>query len=262
MRVTVLGSGTLVPDAERGSASHLVESADVRLLLDCGAGVLASLDRSGVDWRALTHVALTHFHTDHIGALPALLWALRVESGERGPLTVLGPPGLRARLSAMAVAFGDFVLDPGFPLHVIELDRSDRWSDGALELRTHPTEHTEDSLAYRIECGGSLGYTGDTAPTSGLGGFMHGASVLIAECSSSDDAPREGHLTPQSVAALAREAGSELVVITHVYAPFEPPRLAEAVTRAGIPGRCLAARDGLVLELEGARARVGTEPQG
>ncbi len=253
MRVTILGSGTLFPDAERGSASHLVEDGDVRLLLDCGAGVIQSLARCGADWRALTHIALSHFHTDHTGSLPALLWALRVGAGERGPLTVLGPVGLRARMGAMALAFGDYVLDPGFPLHVVELGRSDRWSDGELQIGTHPTDHTADSVAYRVECSAAMGYTGDTGPTDGLGRFLRGATLLIAECSSDDAQPIEGHLTPEAVAALAREAGSELVLLTHAYPGFDRGALAEAVAGAGIPGRCLPAGDGLVVEWKGGR---------
>ena len=41
MRLTVIGCGTAVPDAERVASGYLVETAQACVLLDCGPGVLA-----------------------------------------------------------------------------------------------------------------------------------------------------------------------------------------------------------------------------
>ncbi|PYP37288.1 MAG: MBL fold metallo-hydrolase, partial [Gemmatimonadetes bacterium] len=47
---------------------------DLRILLDCGAGSLHRLAEFGLPWHQVTHVILTHFHPDHWGELPMLVY--------------------------------------------------------------------------------------------------------------------------------------------------------------------------------------------
>ena len=269
MRVRILGSGTLLPDDERRSAAHLVEAGTARVLLDCGAGTLHGLDRHGVEWRELTHVALTHFHTDHWGDLAPLLFALThgIRPRREAPLTLLGPPGLGDRLESLARAFGDHVRDPGFPLRIVELGRADAWADegAGLRIRTHPTRHTEHSVAYRVEGvapergkgrGTSVGYTGDTGPLPALGVFFRDVDLLIAECSLADPPQITTHLTPRGVAALCGDARPGRVVLTHLYPELDPRRVPGEVADAGYEGRVEVAADGDLLRVGGSRGGV------
>ena len=253
MRLTILGSGTLLPDAHHHSPAHLVEDADFRLLLDCGAGTVHGLARWSVDWRTLDAVLLTHFHTDHVGDLPALLWALRHGIGDerKRPLTLLGPPGLRAFVAALARAHGDWLRDPGFPLEVRELARTDEWAPppGSGRLRTAPAFHTESSVAVRWDGShGSVGYTGDTGPDDGLAAFLQGVHVLVAECALPDEAETETHLTPRSVGDLAASVAPEVLVLTHLYPHVPRDRLPDLVAERGYRGVSALGRDGLVVE--------------
>jgi len=259
MRYTVLGSGTLLPDDRHHSPAHLVETASVRLLLDCGSGTLHGFDRHRVAWRGITHLAISHFHTDHVGDLAPLLFALRhgVRPGREAPLHLLGPPGTRGLVERLAGAHGDFVTDPGFPLEVVELPRAGRWEDprGGFLLHTHPTPHTRESIAYRVEAGGeTVGYTGDTGPSDELGAFFRGASLLVSECSLADPPELDTHLSPRSVARLAREASPDLLLLTHVYPPLRPHKVPGLVREAGWEGRVEVAMDGTVVEASGGNA--------
>ena len=58
MKLTILGSGTVVPDGARNSAGYFIEAGDVRLMMDCGAGTVHALARYGCDWERLTHQRL------------------------------------------------------------------------------------------------------------------------------------------------------------------------------------------------------------
>ncbi|HZD06311.1 MAG TPA: ribonuclease Z [Longimicrobiales bacterium] len=261
MRLTVLGSGTLVPDDRRRSPAHLVEDDGVRLLLDCGAGTVHGFQRHGVDWAGVTHVALSHYHTDHVGDFAAFLFALKwgVRPPREAALTVLGPPGLLRFLDALAEAFGASVSDPGFPLEVVELPPHGSWEDpvGGLRLRTHPTRHTEASAAWRVEVrSGAVGYTGDTGPAAGLEAFFAGVDVLIAECSFPDPPPMDTHLTPRGVAEVARGADPGLVLLTHLYPMLDAAAAPALVRAAGFAGRVATAWDGTVVEADGGEARL------
>ena len=80
------------------NAGHLVEAGPVRLLMDCGGGVVHRLATLGLDWAGVTHVALTHFDQDHTSDVAALFLAWRYGQlpPRAEPVTVLGPPGTRA----------------------------------------------------------------------------------------------------------------------------------------------------------------------
>jgi ribonuclease Z len=45
MRVTLLGTGSPFPNAERFGSAILIDAADKRLLFDCGRGVVIRLTR-------------------------------------------------------------------------------------------------------------------------------------------------------------------------------------------------------------------------
>lgn len=265
-RVTVLGSGTLLPSASRRSAAHLVEVADARVLLDVGFGTVHGFAEHGVAWQRLSHVVLSHFHTDHIGDLAPLLFALThglAPEGRTAPLTLLGPPGLGDVLAGLARAHGAWLGDPPFPLRVHELDRRDGWSDteGRFELACHPTTHTPEAVAWRVETPhGVVAYTGDTGPDAALPGFLRGAHVLISECAVPEGSDVPIHLTPSQVAELASVARPAVLVLTHAYPPLVPDQLPHLVHEAGYEGAVLAGYDGLWIDLVEGRPSTNADP--
>jgi len=255
VKIWIVGSGTLVPDTRHGAPAHWIEIPGASILLDCGGGTVRTLAGLGLNWAGVSHILLTHFHTDHVGGLAPLLFALKhgLPSKRDDPLTVLGPKGLKAHLLALATAHGSHVSDPGFPLLLHELTPGEPWQDpsGAFEVRTIGTRHTPESLGIRLEAGPDcLGYTGDTGPFSGLSSFFRACPLLIAECSHPDGWIGENHLTPSTLASLASEAGVGTLVPVHAYPTLDVETLPERLAEAGFTGRVLPGRDGLCLRLQ------------
>jgi ribonuclease BN (tRNA processing enzyme) len=208
--LTILGAGTLVPDARRHSAAHHLRlPSGAGVLLDCGPGTLHGFSRFGVRWDQLTHVAVSHVHTDHVGDLPALLFAFRhgLPAPREEPLTLLGPPGFGAFLERLAGTMGDHVLAPGCPLRVVEMSPDAAFEDERTEfvLTCCRTPHTAESLAYRVDGPwGSVGYTGDTGPSAEVARFLAGCQALVAECTLPDRAAVPTHLSPSASVMGAR----------------------------------------------------------
>lgn len=245
----MVGSGTAAPEPDRVCSGYWLDARDVRLLLDCGPGVVHHLARFALSWQRISHLALTHFHNDHIGDVPMLFFALRhgTEPGRGDPLTVIGPAGTRGLLRDLARVFGDHVSDPGFPVEVIEVRDGDAVALSATSrLSAARTPHTVNSLAYRVETlDGAIGYTGDTGYSEEVARFLMGAELLVAECSLPDERAIDSHLTPSRLARMAAVASPELLVPTHMYPQIDQTALPAVLAAAGWGGRTHMAFDGL-----------------
>jgi ribonuclease BN (tRNA processing enzyme) len=252
MRLTCAGTGTAAPEADRACSGYLVEHGPIRLLLDCGGGVVHSLARLGLAWQEITHLAITHFHNDHIGDVPLLFFAWKhgMRPGRSQPLVVVGPRGTRRLLRRLARTFGDHVKDPGFPVQVVELEPGAELRLGdEVRLRAAKTHHTTESLAFRVEAAGrSLCYTGDTGPSQAVGIFAQAADALLVECSVPDDDAMDTHLTPSQVADMARVALPGRILVTHVYPQLDRAAIPALVREAGWGGDVAAVADGETFE--------------
>lgn len=252
MRLTILGSGTVVPDGDRNSAGYFVEAGAARLMLDCGAGTLHALARYRLPWEAMTHIFISHFHVDHVGELASLFFAFKYGmSRERHePLLLLGPRGLDRVVKGLEEAFGPGLFEPTFPVELKMLEPGDRINlEGDLWLSVAKTPHTRESLAVRIDHRGrSICYTGDTAYSDDLAEFFGGADLLVSECSFEHRRPEIPHLSIEEVAQLAARAGAARLVVTHFYFDADEGELKRSLgQRYG--GEIAIGRDGLVLEI-------------
>jgi ribonuclease BN (tRNA processing enzyme) len=251
MKLTILGSGTLVPNGERNSSGYFVETTDARIMLDCGAGTLHALARYGLPWERMTHVFVSHFHVDHIGELPSLLFAFRygLSTARSEPLVVMGPLGLDRVIAGLKEAFGSKLFDPKFPIELQMLAPGERVELGPESfLSVASTPHTDESLAVRIDSGGSaVCYTGDTAYSEEVASFCIETDLLISECSFR--AHREGilHLSVEDAARMGAAARAARLVVTHFYFDVNDDELMRELQEF-YPGDLLIGRDGMSIE--------------
>ncbi len=74
--LVMLGTSASAPSIHRGLPSQLLLAGDQRFLIDCGEGTQRQILRSGVGFRNLNRVLLTHGHLDHILGLGGLMSTL------------------------------------------------------------------------------------------------------------------------------------------------------------------------------------------
>ena len=241
MKVTVLGSGTSVPDPERGPCGLLVQAGADAWLVDGGSGTLQRCARAGVDPRTLTGGVYSHYHPDHCADLVPLLFAMRVGPPPRVvDYPIWAGQGFGAFFEGLRGVYGKWI-EPGrgrVHVHELSLEGEAVTDLGGIRLRTRPANHTASALHLRFEAEDTaVVFSGDTGPSDALARLASGADLLVCECAAPDHAPFEGHLSPSQVAAIVDTARPRAVWLTHLYPNVDPEQALATVARTGVPVR-------------------------
>jgi ribonuclease BN (tRNA processing enzyme) len=215
VRITVLGKSPAWQDAGGACSGYLVEAAGLRLLLDCGPGVLAKL-RERCDYAAVDAVVLSHLHADHIFDIVSYASGLRFGRPGRCPALHV-PPGGREHLARLCEA-GSLSADHverAFALR--EYDPAETLGIGDLRLRFAAVPHFVPTWAIEVADGGArLTYGADCAPSDALVDFARDTGLLIAEATLPEpDAEPRGHMTAREAGELGARARARRLLVTH-----------------------------------------------
>jgi ribonuclease Z len=246
IEITLLGTGSPIPDPDRAGPSTLVRAGGQIFLADCGRGVLQRAAAIGVGANALSALLLTHLHSDHIADLGDVLitrWVTTFTT-DPAPLPIIGPPGTAEVVEATLKAFGR---DIGYRIaHHADLTAPPRvevqehtegavWDRDGVSIRVAPTDHrpVAPTIGFRIESGGaSVVLAGDTVPCESLDRLAFGTDALVHTVIRKDIVTRlpqqrikdicDYHSSVQQAAATAKRAGVNTLVLTH-YVPAIAP---------------------------------------
>lgn len=225
----------------------------VCILIDAGISTRAirtGLADFGLGLQDLTHILLTHSHTDHTKALPVLL-------------RQTGAPVLCSSRTARDIGLPEerhVALAPG------------KWRVNGLELTAFATHHdAPGSLGFVLGSGKSrIGYCTDTGHLTGeMLDLLRGCPTVVLESNHDPDMLENGpypwplkqrvgspygHLSNDQCARAAAElvkSGTEKLILAHLSQHNNTPALALAATRQAL------AACGLWAEITAAPAETG-----
>ena len=146
-----LGTSASAPSAKRGLSALIVKHDEYRFLVDCGEGTQRQILQSGVGFKNLTRILLTHGHLDHILGLGGLLSTfLRWEATEE--LDVFGG---RTTLDRVHDLLYGVVLrgnTPPMPLRLNEIKAGMFFEADDFTVSAFPVTHRgPDCLGYLFE---------------------------------------------------------------------------------------------------------------
>jgi ribonuclease Z len=246
IEITLLGTGSPIPDPLRAGPSTLLRAGGQLLLTDCGRGVLQRAAAAGVGANALTALLLTHLHSDHIADLGDLIITRWVSTfgPTPNPLPIIGPVGTAAVVDATLKAFG---FDIGYRIahhadlneppavEVREVGGGPVWDRDGVQIVAAPTDHrpVAPSIGFRVEhVGASVVLAGDTVPCASLDDLAAGAGALVHTVIRKDlveSLPQQRirdicdyHSSVEEAAATAARAGVGTLVLTHYVPPIAP----------------------------------------
>lgn len=167
LELIFLGTSASAPSAERGLSSALVFHRDKRFMIDCGEGTQRQILISGLGFRRLHTILLTHGHLDHILGLGGLLSTMgRWEMIEHVSIYGGRWPLQRVR-GLLNVVFG-----PGeLPLNVdlVEITSGPLFDYGHVRVSTFPVVHRgEGCFGFLFEEPGRRPFLAEKAEALGV----------------------------------------------------------------------------------------------
>ena len=216
-RLVILGSASIVPDAEHENTHMILQGDTSSVLIDCVGTPIVRLGQAGVGIEDINHVILTHFHPDHVGAFPEMLitqWLL----GRKSAMAVYGLDHCLDRVKQLMTAYHWEDWAGFFPVTfhylpeeegVLVLDNED------FRITASPVRHFIPTIGVRVlvkESGFVFAYSSDTRPCPEVVRLSHNADLLIHEATGVEPL---GHSSPAQAGAIAEEACVKRLGLIH-----------------------------------------------
>ena len=261
-KITLLGTGTPAPSLDRAGSGYLVEVGNDRIVMDHGPDAHHRLLESGHRAVDVTHAFFTHLHYDHCLDYARLVLQRWDQGADQIPdLEVYGPPpiarmteqlfgsdgvygpDIRARIehaSSIDVfrARGGSVPRKRPSPRVREVHPGDIIEGTGWKIRVGRATHVQpflDCLAFRLDAAdGSVCYTGDSGSSDEIVELARGCDVLIhMNHYFSGTAPSPAYRAAcgnhKDNALIAQRAGVKTLVLTHLLAQIDHPRIREQI---------------------------------
>ncbi|MBN1137465.1 MAG: ribonuclease Z [Anaerolineae bacterium] len=145
-----LGTSASAPSIQRGLPAAIVIYNEYRFMIDCGEGTQRQLLRSGLGFRRLDKILLTHGHLDHILGLAGLASTFaRWEMIDH--MEIYGGRWALDRVQAlMGIVFGRY--QPPIRIELIDLKPGPIMADDTFQLSCFPVTHRgPDNFGYLFQ---------------------------------------------------------------------------------------------------------------
>ncbi|PKK84840.1 MAG: hypothetical protein CVT49_01410 [candidate division Zixibacteria bacterium HGW-Zixibacteria-1] len=254
LSITILGSGSGNPSAERSSSGYVLEYNGRLLLFDCGSGVSSSFVRSAFEPAKVDAIFISHMHPDHVSDLPVFIQLLYL-ADRLEPLTVYLPAEavkpvkkylnacylfdeklpfkleLKAIDAPVTVLGREVEVKPIVNLHLMT-------NSEIIEATEYPNKM--ECYSYLVKIGGKkLLYTADIVSIDEMENYLEKLDLLITETT---------HVDTDQLPSLIEKKQIAKVVLSHI----GDDKISEMLKFAGAQaagGKIIVGKDNLTIKI-------------
>jgi ribonuclease Z len=163
-----LGTSASAPSARRNLPALVVKHEEYRFLVDCGEGTQRQILQSGIGFKRLNRILITHGHLDHILGLAGLLSTLmRWETMEE--MEIFGGKGTLDRVHDLLYGVVLRGARPPMPLHLRPIEKGPFFQGEDFEISAFPVFHRgSDSLGFVFQEKGRRPFLPEKAEALGI----------------------------------------------------------------------------------------------
>lgn len=253
-RVVVLGSGTCVsslyhPYDFRNPSGHLLHFNDINMLLDCGEGMRAQMEKIKFDYFEINYIFISHFHPDHFN-LDSFIQAIYVrarKSKTKKSLTVHGPKTIEERFKTSWESKHEKGHYKNSLLKVLDLKFLEYEDEKEVEVSSKTK-----FISYKVLHGGMdayalrfllddkvIAYSGDSGVCNGIEKVAENADIFLCEAGINledlENNPRS-HLSYFMAGEIAKKTNVKKLVLVHYFGKDSDDVMKSEVQKSGFRG--------------------------
>jgi ribonuclease Z len=158
-----LGTSASAPSVQRGLPSQVVIHNEHRFLVDCGEGTQRQILQSGLGFRKLNRILVTHGHLDHILGIAGLVSTyLRWEAMDK--LEIYAGQNALERIDDLLFKVVIRGARPPFPIELIPISTGEIISESDLTVTAFPVNHRgPDCYGFAFQESGRRPFLADEA---------------------------------------------------------------------------------------------------
>ena len=146
-----LGTSASAPSIKRGLSAQIVQHDEYRFLIDCGEGTQRQILQSGIGFKRINRILITHGHLDHILGLAGLLSTfMRWETIDR--MEIYGGKAALERIYDLLYGVVLRGAQPPMPIDLRVITPGQFFDGDDFQVTAFPVFHrSPDSLGYLFE---------------------------------------------------------------------------------------------------------------